>query len=183
VTVTQDEHPRSNTDLETLADLPLAFREENGVVHAGNASGIVDGSAAVLVASEKARQEHAWDPMARIVDVHAVGVDPITMLRGPIPATNGILERNDFTVDDIDRFEVNEAFAPVIAAWLKETGADWGKTNVWGGAIAHGHPLGATGAALLGKLAYQLAGCDGRYGVCTMCIGLGQGIATLIERV
>ncbi|MFC7157568.1 thiolase family protein [Halomarina halobia] len=184
VMVEQDEHPRPETDVETLAELPLAFREKgNGVIHAGNSSGIVDGSAATLVASGDACEEHDWEPKARIVDTHVVGVDPVTMLRGPIPATNELLEENDLTVDDIDRFEVNEAFASVVSAWLAETGADWERTNVWGGAIAHGHPLGATGAALLGKLPYQLEECDGRYGVCTMCIGFGQGIATLVERV
>jgi acetyl-CoA C-acetyltransferase/acetyl-CoA acyltransferase len=184
VTVEQDEHPRPGTDVETLGGLPLAFREEGeGVIHAGNASGIVDGSAATLVASGDACEEHGWEPMARIVDTHVVGVDPLTMLRGPIPATNELLDDNDLTVDDVDRFEVNEAFASVVAAWLAETGADWERTNVWGGAIAHGHPLGATGAALLGKLPYQLEACDGRYGVSAMCIGFGQGIATLVERV
>lgn len=182
--VDEDEHPRPDTDLDTLAKLPLAFREEDeGVIHAGNASGIVDGSAAVLVASSESCQEHSWDPIARIVDTHVVGVDPKTMLTGPIPATTEILEQNDLAVDDIDRFEVNEAFASVIAAWLEETGADWKKTNVWGGAIAHGHPLGATGAALLGKLPYQLEACNGQFGLCTMCIGFGQGIATIIERI
>jgi acetyl-CoA C-acetyltransferase/acetyl-CoA acyltransferase len=184
IEVTEDGHPRPDTDVETLGDLPLVFREDgDGVVHAGNASGIVDGAAATLVASETACEEHGWDPIARIVDSVVVGVDPTTMLTGPIPATEQLLARNDLTVDDIDRFEVNEAFAPVVAAWLAETGADWAKTNVWGGAIAHGHPLGATGAALLGKLPYQLADCDGRYGVSAMCIGFGQGIATLVERV
>jgi acetyl-CoA C-acetyltransferase/acetyl-CoA acyltransferase len=184
VVVDQDEHARPGTDMDTLADLPLVFREEgNGVIHAGNSSGIVDGSAAALVASEDAVEEHGLDPMARIVDSHVVGVDPVTMLTGPIPATDEILDQNDMTVDDIDRFEVNEAFASVITAWLEETGADWNTTNVWGGAIAHGHPLGATGAALLGKLPYQLEECDGRYGLSAMCIGFGQGIATLVERV
>jgi len=184
VVVEEDEHPRPETDLATLAELPLAFREEgNGVIHAGNASGIVDGAAATLIASGAACERNGWEPMARIVDTHVVGVDPITMLTGPIPATKELLEANDLAIDDIDRFEVNEAFASVIAAWLEETGADWAKTNVWGGAIAHGHPLGATGGALLGKLPYQLAACDGRYGLSTMCIGFGQGIATLIERV
>ncbi|AGB15529.1 acetyl-CoA acetyltransferase [Halovivax ruber XH-70] len=182
--VERDEHPRPETDRETLGELPLAFREEGeGVVHAGNASGIVDGAAATLIASGEACERYGWDPLARIVDTQVVGVDPITMLTGPIPATAELLERNDLTVDDIDRFEVNEAFASVVAAWLDETGADWERTNVWGGAIAHGHPLGATGAALVGKLPYQLEACDGRYGLSTMCIGFGQGIATLIERV
>ncbi|WP_254864468.1 thiolase family protein [Halovivax gelatinilyticus] len=180
----RDEHPRPGTDLETLADLPLVFREAgDGVVHAGNASGIVDGAAATLLASGEACEKYGWEPLARIVDTHVVGVDPITMLTGPIPATTELLGRNDLTVDDVDRFEVNEAFASVVAAWLDETGADWERTNVWGGAIAHGHPLGATGAALVGKLPYQLEACDGRYGLSTMCIGFGQGIATLVERV
>ena len=184
VTVEQDEHPRPGTDTETLGKLPLSFRGEgDGVHHAGNSSGIVDGSAATLVASGEACEEHGWEPIARIVDTHVVGVDPVTMLTGPIPATQEILEQNDLSIDDIDRFEVNEAFASVVAAWLEETGADWEKTNVWGGAIAHGHPLGATGAALLGKLPYQLEACDGQYGLSTMCIGFGQGIATIVERI
>ena len=184
ITVDTDGHPRPETDAETLVKLPLAFREEgDGVLHPGNASGIVDGAAGVLVASERACEEYGWEPLARIVDSHVVGVDPLTMLTGPIPATEEILEANGLTVEDVDRFEVNEAFASVISAWLDETGADWDRTNVWGGAIAHGHPLGATGAALVGKLPYQLAACGGRYGLSTMCIGFGQGIATLIERV
>jgi acetyl-CoA C-acetyltransferase len=184
VTVEQDEHPRPETTKETLDGLPLAFREEgNGVIHAGNSSGIVDGSGALLVASDEAAAEHGWDPMARIVDSHVVGVDPVTMLTGPIPATQEILEQNDMDVGDIDLFEVNEAFASVIAAWLEETGADWENVNVNGGAIAHGHPLGATGSALMTKLAHDLERTGGDYGLCTMCIGFGQGVATIIERV
>jgi len=184
IVVEEDEHPRPDTDMETLAELPLAFRQEGeGVVHPGNASGIVDGAAATLVASGEACEAFGWDPIARIVDTQVVGVDPLTMLTGPIPATQELLADNDMTVSDVDRFEVNEAFAPVIGAWLAETGADWDRTNVWGGAIAHGHPLGATGAALVGKLPYQLADCGGQYGISAMCIGFGQGIATLVERV
>jgi acetyl-CoA C-acetyltransferase/acetyl-CoA acyltransferase len=183
VPLEKDEHPRPDTDLKTLGTLPLQFREEgDGVIHAGNASGIVDGAAALLLSSQETAAERGWDPLAEIVDMHVVGVDPITMLTGPIPATNELLERNEMTDDDIDLFEVNEAFAPVISAWLEDTGADWERTNVWGGAIAHGHPLGATGATLLGKLAHQLQEYDYQYGVCTMCIGMGQGIATLIKR-
>ena len=184
VTVEQDEHPRPGTTTDDLGKLPLAFREEGaGVHHAGNSSGIVDGASGVLVASERAADEHGWDPMARIVDSTVVGVDPITMLTGPVPATREILERNDLGADDVDRYEVNEAFAAVVAMWLEEIGADWDRTNVWGGAIAHGHPLGATGGALLGKLPYQLEESGGQYGISTMCIGFGMGIATLIERV
>ncbi len=184
ITVKEDGHPRPGTDMETLSKLPLSFREEeNGVLHAGNSSGIVDGSSATLIASEEAIAEHGWEPMARIVDTKVVGVDPLTMLTGPIPATEEILADNEMTVEDIDRFEINEAFASVITAWLEDTGASWERTNVWGGAIAHGHPLGATGAALVGKLPYQLDACDGQYGLSTMCIGFGQGIATIVERV
>lgn len=184
VTIEQDEHPRPETTEETLADLPLVFRsEDNGVIHAGNSSGIVDGSAALLVTSAEAAEENDWDPMARIIDSQVVGVDPLTMLTGPIPATQEILDENDMTVEDIDLFEVNEAFASVVTAWLEETGADWKRTNVNGGAIAHGHPLGATGAALVGKLAHELQRTGQDTALSTMCIGFGQGIATIIERV
>jgi acetyl-CoA acetyltransferase family protein len=184
VTIEQDEHPRPETTEETLADLPLAFRSgDNGVIHPGNSSGIVDGSAALLVTSAEAAEENGWNPMARIVDSQVVGVDPVTMLTGPIPATQEILAENDMTVEDIDLFEVNEAFASVVTAWLEETGADWDRTNVNGGAIAHGHPLGATGAALVGKLAHELNRTGQDTALSTMCIGFGQGIATIIERV
>ncbi|UPM43303.1 thiolase family protein [Halocatena salina] len=184
VTVERDEHPRPETTEETLHNLPLAFRSPgDGVVHPGNSSGIVDGSSALLIASADAADKHGWEPMARIVDSHVVGVDPITMLTGPIPATQELLDQHDITVDDIDLFEVNEAFAPVICAWLEETGADWDRTNVNGGAIAHGHPLGATGAALVTKLAHELDRTGLDTALSTMCIGFGQGIATLIERV
>ena len=184
VTVEQDEHPRPDTDVETLSNLPLSFREEgNGVLHAGNSSGIVDGSSAVLVASEAAAEEHGWDPMARIVATEVVGVDPVTMLKGPIPATEQVLEKADMDVSDIDLFEVNEAFASVVAAWLEETGASWEDTNVNGGAIAHGHPLGATGSMLMTKLAHELQRTGKDYALSTMCIGFGQGIATILERM
>ena len=184
VTVEQDEHPRPETDMETLGGLPLSFREEgDGVHHAGNSSGIVDGSAGLLVASQETADEHGWDPMARIVESTVVGVDPVTMLTGPVPATRQVLDQADMDVGDIDLFEVNEAFAAVVALWLEEIGASWEDTNVDGGAIAHGHPLGATGGALMTKLAHQLQRTGGDYGLCTMCIGFGQGIATIIERV
>ena len=184
VTVERDGHPRPDTAVDGLSGLPLAFREEgNGIHHAGNSSGIVDGSSALLVTSREAADEHGWDPMARIVQTEVVGVDPVTMLTGPIPATRNVLEKADMSVADIDRFEVNEAFASVVLAWLEEIGADWADTNVDGGAIAHGHPLGATGAALLTKLVYQLQRTGGTYGLSAMCIGFGQGIATIVERV
>lgn len=184
IVVERDEHPRPGTDEETLANLPLSFREEGeGVHHPGNSSGIVDGSCALLITSEAAAEEHGWEPMARIVQTEVVGVDPVTMLRGPIPATENVLEKADMSVCDIDRFEVNEAFASVVAAWLEETGAPWEDVNVNGGAIAHGHPLGATGAMLLTKLAHELERTDQDTALSTMCIGFGQGIATIIERV
>jgi acetyl-CoA C-acetyltransferase len=183
-TVTEDGHPRPGTDVEDLSNLPLAFRDEgDGVLHAGNSSGIVDGASAMLVASEAAAEAHGWEPRARVVQTEVVGVDPVTMLLGPIPATEGVLEKADMTVDDIDLFEVNEAFAPVVLAWLEETGADWAKTNVNGGAIAHGHPLGATGSALVTKLVHELERTGAERALSTMCIGFGQGIATIVERV
>ncbi|ELY85647.1 thiolase family protein [Natrialba taiwanensis] len=184
VRVEQDEHPRPETDLETLAELPLSFREEGtGVLHPGNSSGIVDGSSALLLASAEAAERHGWEPMARIVQTEVVGVDPITMLTGPIPATEQVLEKAGMELEDIDLFEVNEAFASVVAAWLAETGVSWERVNVNGGAIAHGHPLGATGAMLLTKLAHELERTGQDTALSTMCIGFGQGIATIIERV
>ncbi|WP_290817126.1 acetyl-CoA C-acyltransferase [Halovivax sp.] len=183
VVVDRDEHPRPETDLETLSNLPLSFRPAGeGVHHAGNSSGIVDGASAVLVASADAADERGWEPMARIVETEVVGVDPVTMLTGPIPATERVLEGAGLSVDDVDLFEVNEAFASVVAAWLDETGASWEDVNVDGGAIAHGHPLGATGSMLLTKLAHGLERTGGRYGLSAMCIGFGQGIATIVER-
>jgi acetyl-CoA C-acetyltransferase len=183
-TVRTDGHPRPETDLETLSELPLAFREDGeGVLHAGNSSGIVDGSSALLVASEEEAAARGWDPMARIVATEVVGVDPLTMLKGPVPATVGVLDKADMDVGDIDVFEVNEAFASVVAYWLQEIGAPWADVNPLGGAIAHGHPLGATGAALLTKLAHELQRTGQDYGLSAMCIGFGQGIATIVERV
>jgi acetyl-CoA acetyltransferase family protein len=184
VVVEQDEHPRPETDVETLSNLPLSFREEGeGVHHPGNSSGIVDGSSALLLASEEAAEAHGWEPMARIVQTEVVGVDPVTMLTGPIPATEQVLEKTDLELADVDLFEVNEAFASVVAAWLEETGASWERTNVNGGAIAHGHPLGGTGAALLTKLVHELERTGQDTALSTMCIGFGQGVATIVERV
>ncbi|MEY7849013.1 acetyl-CoA C-acyltransferase [Natrarchaeobius sp. A-rgal3] len=184
ITVDTDGHPRPGTDLETLSELPVLFREEgNGVHHAGNSSGVVDGASATLITSESYAREQGWEPMARIVQTEVVGSDPILMLTGPIPATESILEKTDLELSDIDLFEVNEAFASVVAAWLDETGASWEKTNVNGGAIAHGHPLGATGSGLITKLAHELQRTGKDYALSTMCIGFGMGIATIIERI
>lgn len=184
IVVNEDEHPRPDTTKEVLGKLPLAFRGEgNGVITPGNSSGIVDGSAAMVVASDEKVEEEGWEPKARIVDVALAGVDPVTMLTGPIPATERVLDSADMSIEDIDLFECNEAFASVVHAWMQETGAPWERTNVNGGAIAHGHPLGATGSALVTKLVHELERTGERYGLSTMCIGFGQGIATIIERV
>ncbi|SEH18154.1 acetyl-CoA C-acetyltransferase [Natronorubrum sediminis] len=184
IVVEEDEHPRPGTDVDSLSDLPPAFRDDGeGVIHAGNSSGIVDGSSAVLVTSRETAREYGWEPMARIVQTEVVGVDPVLMLTGPIPATEQILEKADMVPSDIDLFEVNEAFASVIAAWLEETGLSWEDTNVNGGAIAHGHPLGATGSALITKLAHELERTGQDRALSTMCIAFGQGVATIIERV
>jgi acetyl-CoA C-acetyltransferase len=184
ITVDKDEHPRPETDMDSLSNLPVLARDDdNGVIHAGNSSGVVDGSSALLIADHGTAENRGWDPMARIVDTHIVGVDPVTILTGPIPATNEILEANDLSAGDIDLFECNEAFASVVAAWLQDTDATWDKTNIWGGAISHGHPLGATGSMLVTKLAHQLQETNQQYGLSTMCIGLGMGVATIIERL
>ena len=183
IVVNEDEHPRPDTTKEVLGKLPLAFRGDDGVITPGNSSGIVDGSSAMLVASEDKVKEEGWEPKARIVDVALAGVDPVMMLTGPIPSTKRVLDKADMSIEDIDLFECNEAFASVVHAWMEETGAPWERTNVNGGAIAHGHPLGATGSALVTKLVHELERTGGRYGLSTMCIGFGQGIATIIERV
>ena len=179
--VTRDEHMRPQTTVETLAALKTVFKPD-GVIHAGNSSGIVDGAAAVLLASKKACQKYGLKARAKIVATQEVGCDPVIMLLGPIPATQKILKKSGLTLNQIDLFEVNEAFAPVPMAWAKELGADLNKTNVNGGAIALGHPLGATGAILLGTVLDELERTDRRYGLVTMCIGLGMGVATIIDR-
>jgi acetyl-CoA C-acetyltransferase len=166
-----------------LAKLKPAFRPENGRITAGNSSGIVDGAAAAVVTTTEVARQHGWTPRARIVAQAAVGSDPVLMLTGPIPATRKALAKARLTVDDIDLFECNEAFASVPLAWAKECGVPMTKVNVNGGAIAHGHPLGATGAALVTKLVYELERTGKRYGMSTMCIGFGQGIATIVERL
>jgi acetyl-CoA C-acetyltransferase len=184
VVVERDGHPRPDSTVDSLGEVPLAFRDAGaGVHHAGNSSGVVDGASAVLVASEAAAERHGWDPIARVVETSVVGVDPVTMLTGPIPATEQVLDDAGLAIEDVDLFEVNEAFASVVLAWLEATGAPWERTNVLGGAIAHGHPFGATGGALLGKLVHELDRRGEDVGLCTMCIGFGQGIATVVERV
>jgi acetyl-CoA C-acetyltransferase len=179
--VTTDEGPRRDTTLEKMAELkPL---REGWELTAATASQISDGAAAVLIASEAAVQRYGFTPRARIRALTVVGADPVFMLTGPIPATENVLARAQLGIDDIDVFEVNEAFAPVLLAWSADTGASLEKTNPNGGAIALGHPLGATGAILMTKLLHELERIEGRYGLQTMCEGGGQANATIIERL
>jgi 3-oxoadipyl-CoA thiolase len=182
VTVDRDEHPRADTSMGALARLKPAFRED-GTVTAGNSSGINDGaSATVIVEAELARRE-GLKPMARVVSTAVAGVDPAVMGLGPIPATRKALERAGIEVDDLDLIELNEAFASQSIVVMRELGLDPEKVNVNGGAIALGHPLGMSGARLITMLSHELARTGKRYGLATMCIGVGQGIATVIERI
>ncbi|HEY2442555.1 MAG TPA: acetyl-CoA C-acetyltransferase [Streptosporangiaceae bacterium] len=176
-----DEGPRRDTSREKMAG--LAPLREGWEITAAAASQISDGSAALLIASEEAIQRHGLTPRARIHALAVTGADPVIMLTGPIPATGQALARGKLGIEDIDVFEVNEAFAPVLLAWSTETGASLEKTNPNGGAIALGHPLGATGAILMTKLVHELERTGGRYGLQTMCEGGGQANATIIERV
>lgn len=179
-----DEHPRPGSTLEKLAKLPTPFRE-NGSVTAGNASGVNDGAAAMLVASETAMKQHGLQPMARIIGMATAGVEPRIMGIGPVPATRKLLSRLGMSIDDIDIIELNEAFAAQALACTRELGIvdDDPRVNPNGGGIALGHPLGMSGARLLLTATHELHKQQKRYALCTMCIGVGQGIATLIERV
>jgi acetyl-CoA acetyltransferase family protein len=177
-----DEHPRPQTTLEGLAALKASFRPD-GRIHAGNSSGIVDGAGGVLLASKRAVKELGLKPRARIVDTVVVGSEPVIMLTGPIPATQKILKRTGLSMKDIDLVEINEAFAPVPMITMQEIGIPHEKVNVNGGAIALGHPLGATGAMLIGTLVDELERRDATLGLSTMCIGYGMGIATVVERI
>ncbi|MCW2936181.1 MAG: acetyl-CoA acetyltransferase [Actinomycetia bacterium] len=179
--VSVDEGPRRDTSLEKMSGLkPL---REGWDITAAVASQISDGAAAVLVASADAVSRYGLTPLARIHTLTVTGSDPVFMLSGPIPATQKALARAGLTIDDIDVVEINEAFAPVVLAWAAETGASPERTNPNGGAIALGHPLGATGAVLMTKLVHELHRTGGRYGLQTMCEGGGQANATIIERV
>jgi acetyl-CoA acyltransferase len=179
---TTDQGIRRDTSLEALAQLEPAFKE-GGLVTAGNSSQVSDGAAAVLLMTRQKAEQLGVRPRARIVDQTTVGVDPVLMLTGPIPATQKILHRNGMTLTDVDLVEINEAFASVIAAWASELQPDLEKVNVNGGAIALGHPLGSTGARLITTLLYELERSDEQVGLVTMCCGGGLGTATLIERV
>lgn len=182
VTITLDEGPRANTTLEKMAGLYPVFKPD-GCVTAANSSQITDGSAALLLASEEAIHQHHLTPRARIVAMTVVGVDPVIMLTGPIPATAKVLSKAGLAFDDIDVFEINEAFASVVLAWGEEYHPDWQRVNPHGGAIALGHPLGASGARLTLTAIHELERQKGRYALIAMCIGWGMAVATILERV
>jgi 3-oxoadipyl-CoA thiolase len=185
VSVDRDEHPRGDTTLEALARLKTPFRKQGGTVTAGNASGVNDGAAALIIASEQAAKRHGLTPRARVVAMATAGVSPRIMGMGPAPATQKLLERLGLKIGDIDIIELNEAFAAQGLAVMRQLGLadDAENVNPNGGAIAIGHPLGMTGARIVATAMYQLAATGGRYALCTMCIGVGQGIAMIIERV
>lgn len=178
----QDEGVRMPPDREKMASLKPVFKPD-GVITAGNSSQISDGSAALLLASARAVGRYNLTPAARILSRVVVGSDPVLMLDGPIPATRMALKKAGLELGQVDVIEINEAFAPVVLAWQQELGADLSCTNPNGGAIAIGHPLGATGAILMTKLVHELSRAGGRYGLQTMCIGHGMATATVIERV
>jgi acetyl-CoA acetyltransferase family protein len=159
------------------------FRTENGRITAGTSSPICDGAAGVLLASRSAVEEHGLTARARILDQTTVGVDPVIMLTGPIPATRKLLERNGLAISDIDLFEVNEAFSSVVLAWQRELKADMDRVNVNGGAIALGHPVGATGARLVATIVAEMERRDVELGLVTMCCGGGLGTGTLVQRI
>jgi acetyl-CoA acyltransferase len=177
-----DQCVRPETTTDTLAQLRPVFRRDHGRITAGSSSPISDGAAAVLLCSQRAADAFGLTPRARIIDQITVGVDPIIMLTGPIPATQKLLQRNGLTVADIDLFEVNEAFSSVVLAWQHELAPDPRRVNVNGGAIALGHAVGATGARLVATLLAELERRRGDLGLVTMCCGGGLGTATLIQR-
>ena len=181
-TYVTDQGIRPDTNLEALSQLKPAFKPD-GKITAGNSSQISDGAAAVLLMSAEKAKDLGLTARARIVDQTTVGCDPVKMLEGPIPATRKILERNGMKIDDIDLIEINEAFAPVVAAWKRELSPDMDRVNVNGGAMALGHPLGSTGARLITTLLHELERSDKEIGFVTMCCGGGLGTGTLIQRV
>jgi acetyl-CoA acetyltransferase family protein len=183
VTVVEiDEHPRPDTSLEALARLRPAFRE-GGTVTAGNAAGLNDGAAALVVASEDYAREHGLTARARIVASAVAGVPPRVMGIGPVPAVRKLLTRASLTVEDLDLVELNEAFASQVLASIRELGLDGDRVNVNGGAIAIGHPLGSTGARMVVSMIHELERRQARRGLATMCVGVGQGMALVLERL
>jgi 3-oxoadipyl-CoA thiolase len=181
--VDRDEHPRADTTLEALGRLKPAFGRDGGSVTAGNASGINDGASAVLLVEAERARALGLKPMARVVSTAVAGIDPAVMGVGPVPATRKALERAGISVDDLDLIELNEAFASQSLVCMDELGLDSARVNVNGGAIALGHPLGMSGGRLITMLSHELRRTGGRFGLATMCIGVGQGIATIIERL
>jgi acetyl-CoA acetyltransferase family protein len=177
-----DEGVRMPPDRDKIGQLKPVFKE-GGVVTAGNSSQISDGAAALVLASARAVGRYNLLPLARVGSRAVVGSDPVLMLDGPIPATRQVLAKEGLPLDQVDVVEINEAFAPVVLAWAQELGADLARVNPNGGAIAHGHPLGATGAVLMTKLVHELTRSGGQYGLQTMCIGHGMATATILERV
>jgi len=203
IVLERDEHPRPETTVEKMMNLRPAFADAglkggfdallkrrypellhiDHVHHAGNSSGIVDGAAALLIVSEDALRRHSLTPKARIAAFAQIGVDPAIMLVGPDEAARRCLERNQLSYDDVDLFEVNEAFAAVVLDFMKRSGVDRDRINVSGGAIAYGHPVGATGAMLVGMLTDDLSRLGARRGIVSMCVGLGMAVATMLEAV
>ena len=181
--VTRDEHPRADTSAEALAKLRPAFKQDGGSVTAGNSSGINDGASAVLLVEAERARELGLKPLARVVSTAVAGVDPAVMGIGPVPATRKALERAGISIEDLDIIELNEAFASQSLAVIDELRLDPAKVNPNGGAIALGHPLGMSGGRLITMLTHELQRTGGRYGLATMCIGVGQGIATIVERI
>ncbi len=181
-TFVSDQGIRPDTNLEALSQLKTVFKPD-GVITAGNSSQISDGAAAVLLMSAATASELGLQARAKIYDQTTVGCDPVKMLEGPIPATRKLLDRNSMTIDDIDLVEINEAFAPVVAAWRRVHNPDMDRVNVNGGAIALGHPLGSTGARLITTLLHEMERSDKEMGLVTMCCGGGLGTGTLIQRV
>jgi acetyl-CoA acetyltransferase family protein len=182
VTISRDEGPRADTSVEKMASLRPVFKAD-GVVTAANSSQITDGSAALLLASERGVNRLNLQPRARVVAMSVVGVDPVIMLTGPIPATAKVLEKAGLRFEDMDVVEINEAFASVVLAWGEEYHPDWSRVNPNGGAISMGHPLGASGGRLVLTALHELERRQGRYALITMCIGWGMAVATIIERV
>lgn len=183
VEITRDEHIREDVDQEALSKLRPAFKKDGGTVTAGNSSGINDGAAAVVVASEKAVDEQGLEPMGRILGWAVAGVDPNIMGIGPVPASRLALKRAGLSIDDLDLIEINEAFAAQYLACEEELGLDREKVNVNGGAVAYGHPVGASGTRVLLTLLYELKRQNKKYGLASLCIGGGQGIAMVVEAV
>lgn len=182
VSCSKDEHLREKISIEEMNKLKATFKE-NGTVTAASASGIVDGACSMLIVSEDYAKKHNLKPIAEIISGEVIGVDPSKMGIGPVPAIKKLLEKNELKLEDIDLFEINEAFAPQVIACQRALGLDENKLNIWGGAVALGHPLGATGIKISLTLARQLQALNKTYGIASACIGGGQGIAVLVKRV